>query len=82
MESNGEEISRPIAPVSVCSACARSCDRAIQHSEMGDVMRIFKATDHQHYNYSGQFHLSGQKTTLIGNIQNRAPCFEGPQLQL
>ncbi|MGH7148544.1 MAG: hypothetical protein ACREIJ_11685, partial [Nitrospiraceae bacterium] len=27
-------------------------------------MRIFKATEHQHY--SGQFHLSGQKATLIG----------------
>jgi hypothetical protein len=33
--------------------------------------RIFKATEHQHY--SGTFHLSGQKTTLIGSMQDRAP---------
>ena len=33
--------------------------------------RIFKATEHQHY--SGQFHLSGQRTTLIGSMQDRAP---------
>ena len=33
--------------------------------------RIFKATEHPHY--SGQFHLSGQKTTLIGNMQDRTP---------
>jgi len=33
--------------------------------------RIFKAMEHQHY--SGQFHLSGQKPTLIGSMQDRAP---------
>ena len=33
--------------------------------------RIFKATEHPHY--SGQFHLSGQKATLIGSTQDRAP---------
>ena len=33
--------------------------------------RIFKATEHQHY--SGQFHLVGQKATLIGSMQDRAP---------
>ena len=33
--------------------------------------RIFKATEHQHY--SGQFHLSGQRTTLIGSVNDRAP---------
>jgi hypothetical protein len=33
--------------------------------------RIFKATEHPHH--SGQFHLSGQKTTLIGSMQDRAP---------
>lgn len=33
--------------------------------------RIFKATEHQHY--SGQFHLSGQKATLVGSMQDRAP---------
>ena len=33
--------------------------------------RIFKATEHPHY--SGQFHLSGQKATLIGSMQDRAP---------
>ena len=31
--------------------------------------RIFKATEHPHY--SGQFHLSGQRTTLIGSMQDR-----------
>ncbi|MEQ1714755.1 MAG: hypothetical protein ABL907_02005 [Hyphomicrobium sp.] len=33
--------------------------------------RIFKATEHPHY--SGQFHLSGLKATLIGSMQDRAP---------
>ena len=33
--------------------------------------RIFNATEHPHY--SGQFHLSGQKATLIGSMQDRAP---------
>ena len=34
-------------------------------------MRIFKATEHPYY--SGQFHLSGQRTTLIGKVNDRAP---------
>ena len=33
--------------------------------------RIFKATEHPHY--SGHFHLVGQKTTLIGSMQDRTP---------
>ena len=33
--------------------------------------RIFHATEHPRY--SGQFHLSGQKATLIGSMQDRAP---------
>ena len=33
--------------------------------------RIFNATEHPHY--SGQFHLSGQKATLIGSVNDRAP---------
>ena len=33
--------------------------------------RIFKATEHPYY--SGQFHLSGQKATLIGSVNDRAP---------
>ena len=33
--------------------------------------RIFKATEHPHY--SGQFHLSGQKATLIGSVNDPAP---------
>lgn len=33
--------------------------------------RVFKATEHPQY--SGQFHLSGQKATLIGSMQDRAP---------
>ena len=32
---------------------------------------IFQATEHPYY--SGQFHLSGQRTTLIGNVNDRAP---------
>lgn len=33
--------------------------------------RIFKATEHPYY--SGQFHLSGQKATLIGSVNDRGP---------
>jgi len=33
--------------------------------------RIFKATEHPHY--SGQFHLSGQRTTLIGSVNDPTP---------
>src|SRR4249920_2567515 len=33
--------------------------------------RIFKADEHPYY--SGQFHLSGQRTTLIGSMNDRAP---------
>src|ERR1700692_3358172 len=33
--------------------------------------RIFQATEHPYY--SGQFHLSGQRTTLIGSVNDRAP---------
>jgi hypothetical protein len=33
--------------------------------------RIFTATEHPHY--SGQFHLSGQKTTLIGSMHDPVP---------
>jgi len=33
--------------------------------------RIFQATEHPYY--SGQFHLSGQKATLIGSVNDRAP---------
>src|SRR6267143_3833375 len=31
---------------------------------------IFQATEHPYY--SGQFHLSGQRTTLIGSVNDRA----------
>lgn len=33
--------------------------------------RIFKATEHPHY--SGQFHLKGQKATLVGSMQDKSP---------
>ncbi len=33
--------------------------------------RIFKATDHP--NYSGQFHLQGQRATLVGHMQDSPP---------
>lgn len=33
--------------------------------------RIFKATEHP--NYSGQFHLIGQKGTLVGSMNDRPP---------
>ena len=33
--------------------------------------RIFQPTEHPYY--SGQFHLSGQRTTLIGSVNDRAP---------
>jgi hypothetical protein len=33
--------------------------------------RIFQPTEHPYY--SGQFHLSGQKTTLIGSMNDHAP---------
>src|SRR5262245_17530008 len=33
--------------------------------------RIFKPDEHP--SYSGQFHLSGQRTTLIGSVNDRAP---------
>ncbi len=33
--------------------------------------RVFRATEHPQY--SGQFHLSGQKATLIGNMQDPTP---------
>jgi len=33
--------------------------------------RIFQAIEHPYY--SGQFHLSGQRTTLIGSVNDRAP---------
>ena len=33
--------------------------------------RIFQATEHPYY--SGQFHLSGQSTTLIGSMNDRIP---------
>jgi hypothetical protein len=33
--------------------------------------RIFQPAEHPYY--SGQFHLSGQKTTLIGSVNDRAP---------
>src|SRR5262245_49738728 len=33
--------------------------------------RIFQPTEHPYY--SGQFHISGQKTTLIGSVNDRTP---------
>ena len=33
--------------------------------------RIFQPAEHPYY--SGQFHLSGQRTTLIGSVNDRAP---------
>ena len=33
--------------------------------------RIFRATEHP--NYSGKFHLMGQKGTLVGSMQDRFP---------
>lgn len=33
--------------------------------------RIFQATEHPYY--SGQFHLAGQNTTLIGSVNDRTP---------
>ncbi len=33
--------------------------------------RTFKATEHPHY--SEQFHLSGQKATRIGDVNDRTP---------
>lgn len=33
--------------------------------------RIFKATEHP--NYSGEFHLKGEKTTLVGSMQDHSP---------
>lgn len=33
--------------------------------------RIFKATEHP--NYSGEFHLLGQKGTLVGSMQDKSP---------
>lgn len=33
--------------------------------------RIFKATEYPHY--SGQFHLKGQKATLVGGMQDKSP---------
>ena len=33
--------------------------------------RIFQATEHPYY--SGQFHLSGQRTTLIGGVNDQTP---------
>jgi len=33
--------------------------------------RIFKATEHP--NYSGEFHIRGQKATLVGSMQDKSP---------
>src|SRR3989454_12220514 len=33
--------------------------------------RIFKATEHPYY--SGEFHINGERATLVGSMQDRAP---------
>jgi len=42
--------------------------------------RVFKPTEHPYY--SGQFHLSGQKATLIGSMQDRAPWESSIDIQV
>ena len=52
------------------------CVSAFATSQFGtpkddEGTHIFKTTEHPYY--SGQFRLSGQKTTLIGSVNDRAP---------
>ena len=58
--------------VSLLALCVSALATGQFGTPKGDEgTRIFTATEHQHY--SGQFHLSGQKATLIGSVNDHAP---------
>ena len=65
---------RTVSPIILAIVCL--CVTTVITGEFGtpkgeEGARIFKAEEHPHY--SGQFHLTGQKTILVGSMNDRSP---------
>ncbi|MBI3596627.1 MAG: hypothetical protein HY203_05685 [Nitrospirae bacterium] len=68
--------SRWFVPMTVLAVSVVSSSTDAEVAKFGtpkdqEGTRIFQATEHPHY--SGQFHLKGQKATLVGGMQDPSP---------